>query len=117
MQQDYLQIRVLEVAPQVLVSGQLFAADLGLLAKQGVRTIVDNRTDADMEGQPSAADLAGVAEEHGMSYVHFPVPPGSISSADVEAFATLCEELERPLHIFGRSAGPSIKIWEMAESP
>ena len=35
MKQDYLQIRVLEVAPQVYACGPLFESDLSLLAKQG----------------------------------------------------------------------------------
>ena len=34
MKQDYLQMRVLELAPQVYASGQLFESDLQLLAKQ-----------------------------------------------------------------------------------
>ena len=45
LKQDYLQIRVLELAPQVYVCGQLFETDVQLLARQGVRTIVNNRPD------------------------------------------------------------------------
>ena len=39
MQQDYLQMRVLELAPQVYVTGQLFEQDLKLIAKQDVREL------------------------------------------------------------------------------
>ena len=115
LQQDYLQIRVLELGPQVFVSGQLFEQDVKLLARQGVRSIVNNRADGEAPGQPPSADLAKVAEEHGVTYVHFPVNPRSISEQDVEAFAKLCEDLERPLHLFSRSGARSMKIWEMAE--
>ena len=62
MKQDYLQMRVLEVAPQVYASGQLFEADLQLVAKQGVRSIVDTRPDNEAPGQPSFANLQKVAE-------------------------------------------------------
>lgn len=116
MQQDYLQIRVLELAPEVYVSGQLFEHDVRLVAKQGVRSIMDNRPDGESAGQPLSADLAKVAEELGMDFVHFPVDPGSITAEDVEAFAKACDELARPLLIFSRSGGRSTKIWEMAES-
>ena len=68
MKQDYLQIRVLEMAPQVYVCGQLFETDMQLLAKQGVRTIVNNRFDDESTGQPKSAELAKVAEELGMTY-------------------------------------------------
>ena len=109
-------MRVLELAPQVYVSGQLFEQDLRLAAKQGVRSIMNNRSDGESMGQPSSADLAKVAEELGMAFVHFPIDPKSITRQDVEAFAKVCDELERPLLIFSRSGARSTKIWEMAES-
>ena len=115
MKQDYLQIRVLELAPQVTVSGQLFEQDVKLLARQGVRSIVNNRPDGESPGQPSSSDLAAVAEEHGVAYLHFPVIPGSIAAEDAEAFAKACDGLERPLHGFSRSGARSMKIWELAE--
>ena len=116
MQQDYLQIRVLELGPQVTVSGQLFEHDVKLLAKQGVRSIINNRADGETPGQPRSADLARVAEACGVNYVHLPIDPRSINEKDVEKFASACDELKRPLHIFSRSGARSMKIWEMAES-
>ena len=116
MKQDYLQIKALELAPQVYVCGQLFEQDLKLVAKQGVRSIMNNRPDNESIGQPLSAELAKVAEELGMAFVQFPVNPRSITRQDAEAFAKACDELERPLLIFCRSGARSTKIWEMAES-
>jgi uncharacterized protein (TIGR01244 family) len=89
-------MRVLELAPQVYVSGQVFEADLKLAAKQNVRSIVNNRPDDETAGQPRSADLARVAEELGMTFVHFPLE-------------------SRPLLVFSGSGVRSTKIWEMAE--
>lgn len=111
-----MQIRVLEVAPQVYASGQLFATDLELVAKQGVRSIMNTRPDNESTGQPLSADLAKVAEELGITFVHFPVDPGSISRKTAAAFAKACDELKRPLVVCGRSGAQSTKIWETAES-
>ena len=108
-------MRVLELAPEVYVTGQLFEQDLKLIAKQDVRTIMDNRSDEEAMEQPLSTDLAKAAEALGMSFVHFPVDPGPITDQAVEAFAQACDGLERPLLIFGQSAARSIKIWEMAE--
>ena len=116
MRQDYLQIKALELAPDVYVCGQLFEDDLQLVAKQGVRSIMNNRPDDETLGQPLSADLATVAEKLGMAFAHFPVDPRVITEQDVEAFAKVCAELERPLLIFCRSGARSTKIWEMAES-
>jgi len=109
-------MRVLELAPQVYVSGQLFEHDLRLAAKQGVRSIMNNRPDGEALGQPESADLAKTAEALGMTFVHLPVDPRSITAQDVEEFAKACDELERPLLIFCRSGARSTKIWQLAES-
>ena len=116
LQQDYLQIRVLELGPRVFVSGQLFEQDVKLLARQGVRSIVNNRADDEAPGQPRSADLAKVAEEFGVTYLHFPVDPRSIDREVVQSFASACENLERPLHLFSRSGARSMRIWELAEA-
>ena len=116
MRQDYLQIRVLELAPEVYVCGQLFETDVRIVAGQGVRSIMNNRPDNESVGQPLSADLQKAATEAGLNYVHLPVDARSISSRDVEVFARACGELERPLLIFCRSGARSTRIWELAES-
>lgn len=115
MRQDYLQMRVLEVAPQVYASGPLFETDLNLLAKQGVRSIMNTRPDGESAGQPLSSDLAKAAESLGITLVHFPVESGSITAQDAQAFAQACDELERPLVVCGRSGAQSTRIWETAE--
>ena len=116
MKQDYLQMRVLELAPQVYASGQLFEQDLRLAAKQGVRSIVNNRADGESVGQPSSADLANIAEEVGITFVHFPVESNLFNRQDVENFARIRDDLERPLILFCRSGARSMRLWELAES-
>jgi sulfide:quinone oxidoreductase len=108
-------MRVLELAPQVYVSGQLFEHDIRLAAKQGVRSIMNNRPDGESVGQPLSADLAKVAEELGMTFMYLPVDPRAITSEDVAEFAKARDDLERPLLIFCRSGGRSAKLWELAE--
>lgn len=112
-----MQIRVLEVAPQVYACGPLFESDLKLLAKQKVRTIIITRPDDESPGQPTAADLASAAEEYGITCVHFPVVDArSMSAETAKEFAGAVEDLERPMMVCGRSGGYSTRVWETAES-
>ena len=108
-------MRVLELAPQVFVTGQLYEHDVRLAAKQGVRTIMNNRPDGEAPGQPLSADLAKVAEELGVTYVYHPIVPPSVTREDVEDFGRVCEQLDRPLLTFCRSGARSTRMWEMAE--
>jgi uncharacterized protein (TIGR01244 family) len=116
VKQDYLQMRVLELAPQVYASGQLFESDLQLLARQGVRSIVITRPDNEAADQPLASDLAKAADEFGITVLHFPVDAGSMTREVAEAFMKACDELARPLMVCGRSGGQSTRRWETAES-
>jgi uncharacterized protein (TIGR01244 family) len=108
-------MRVFELGPQVYVSGQLFEHDVRLMAKQGVRSIMNNRPDGESMGQPLSADLAKIAEELGMTFVHVPIDPRAITKQVVEEFAKACDELERPLLIYCRSGARSTTVWELAE--
>ena len=116
MKQDYLQMKVLELAPQVYVSGQVFEDDLKLAAGQNVRTIINNRTDDETIGQPKSADLAKAAEALGMTLVHFPIESRKISRETAAEFAKVCDGLERPMLVFSATGVRSTKLWEMAES-
>jgi sulfide:quinone oxidoreductase len=116
MQKDYLQMRVLEVAPQVFASGQLFVTDLDLIAKQGVRSIVCVRPDGEAPDQPLAVDLASAAEEHGIAFAHFPLDYKTITAEIANEFMQTCDRLKRPMLVCGRSGAHSTRAWETAES-
>lgn len=115
MEQDYLQLRVLEVASRVFACGPLFETDLTLLAKQGVRSVVSTRPDNESPGQPLSADLAKAAEDLGIVFVHCPIEPGPVRGPAVEKFAAACEPLKRPLFVSSHSGGRATQIWETAE--
>lgn len=116
MKKDYLQMRVLEVAPQVFASGQLFATDLELISRQGVRSIMYIRPDGESPGQPVAADLAKAADDLGITLVHFPLDPASITADMANEFMQACDRLKRPMLLCGRSGAHSTRAWETAES-
>ncbi len=116
LKQDYLQMRVLELAPEVYVSGQVFETDMKLAAGGGVRTIVNNRFDDETPGQPSSAALAKAADEHGIEFVHFPVEPKAISDDQLDEYAKLCDGLKRPILVFSRTGARSTRLWEMMEA-
>ncbi len=109
-------MRVLEPAPEVYASGELFVTDLKLEAGQGVRRIVNNRFDNETEGRPSSAELAKAADEQGIEFVHFPVQPKAISDDQLEAYARLCDGLKRPVLVFSRTGARSTRLWEMMEA-
>jgi sulfide:quinone oxidoreductase len=116
MTAEYFAMRVLQLEPDVYVTGQLFERELDAAARQGVRTIVNNRPDDEAAGQPKSADLQRAAEALGMTFVYFPVVSGRITGDNVDGFRALREDLERPMLIFCRTGARSTQLWELCDS-
>ena len=74
------------LAPGLTVSGQLDAADLDRLAREGVRRVVNVRPDGEKPAQLPATEAARIAAENGMQYRHIPVTMQSLSIEAVHAF-------------------------------
>jgi sulfide:quinone oxidoreductase len=116
MTAEYFAMRVLQLEPDVYVTGQIFERDLETASKQGIRTVINNRPDDESLGQPASSDLQRAAEELGIRFVHFPVVSGRITEADIEAFSKLRDELERPMLVFCRSGARSTQLWEFCDA-
>jgi sulfide:quinone oxidoreductase len=99
------------------VAEQITADDLVDLAQAGFRTVISNRPDGEVVGQPLAADLAAEAERHGLAYRHLPVKSGCITAADVEALVDVLGTLSGPFLAFCRSGTRSTVLWALAEAP
>ena len=109
---EYLQMRVLELAPDVYVTGQLFEDTVRAAARQGVKTIINNRPDHEAPDQPLTADLQKQAEELGLSFVYQPVVSGRMTAEDVEDFRGIYTDIEKPLLIFCRTGARSTQLFE-----
>lgn len=115
MSGDYFRMRVLELAPDVYVTGQIYQHDFQVIAEQGIKSIVNNRPDGEAMDQPRTADLASIARDLGIKYVDVPVISGAMTRQNVEDFRRISKDLERPMLIFCRTGARSTKLWELAE--
>jgi uncharacterized protein (TIGR01244 family) len=105
-------MRVLELAPDVYVTGQLFDDTVKVAAKQGIKTIINNRPDHESPGQPLSEDLQKVAEELGVNFIFQPVVSGAMTPRDVEVFREIYKDIEKPVLIFCRTGARSTRLFE-----
>ena len=63
------------------------ATDIGIVAAQGVRTIINNRPDGEEQTQPASAELKATAEALGLGFVELPITPGMGEAGDDTRFA------------------------------
>jgi uncharacterized protein (TIGR01244 family) len=96
-------------APQISVD------DVEEAARQGYRTIINNRPDDEAGGQPSSREIEAAAKAAGLAYFHVPVVGGP-TPQQVETTQRILEDAPRPVLAFCRSGTRSIVTWSLAEA-
>jgi sulfide:quinone oxidoreductase len=98
------------VAPQVSPS------DIADLAKEGVKTLINNRPDSEEPGQLSSAEARAQAEKLGLQYIYLPVRSDTITAADVDAFARALETSPKPILAHCRSGTRCYLLWAATQA-
>ena len=91
--------------------GQIDSSHLAEIAKQGYKSVINNRPDG--EGgpdQPSNASIQAEAEKLGLNYV----VPGAFTPAQVQEMARLLKTLPGPILAFCRSGARSTNLYQLA---
>ncbi|MDO8273651.1 MAG: TIGR01244 family sulfur transferase [Gammaproteobacteria bacterium] len=97
------------------VAEQLNVSDVADLAAQGVKSLICNRPDGEVAGQPSYAEIAAAAQQQGMSIRHVPIVSGQFGPADVQAFGAALAELPQPVVAYCRTGTRSINLWALVQ--
>ncbi|MCK7548482.1 TIGR01244 family sulfur transferase [Marinobacter koreensis] len=100
----------------ISVSPQISVEDVAEAARLGFKTLVANRPDHEEPGQPAMADIAAAAKEHGLEWVYMPVESGNITDADVDAFAPMIRDAEKPVLAFCRSGTRCTVLWALSSA-
>ncbi|EMP55456.1 beta-lactamase hydrolase-like protein [Marinobacter santoriniensis NKSG1] len=100
----------------ISVSPQISVEDVAEAARLGFKTLVANRPDHEEPGQPAMADIAAAAKEHGLEWVYMPVASGNITDADVDAFAPMIRDAEKPVLAFCRSGTRCTVLWALSSA-
>lgn len=112
-----MSLSVSPIAADICVAPQLTPDAMAEVARQGFRSVVNNRPD--FEGgsdQPTSARIEAAAIAAGLVYRYLPVAGNYQSPDEIAAFAALAAELPRPLLLFCRSGARSTKLYFAAQA-
>ncbi len=99
------------------VREQLLPEQLAEAARQGFRSVINNRPDSEEPGQPTSAQVAAAAHAAGLEYRHIPVIPGQITDDAIEAFDKAMAEMPKPILGFCRTGTRAAMLWGLAKAP
>ena len=98
----------------VAVAGQLAPADMASAAAAGYATIVNNRPDGEVPGQPAGAAIEAAARAAGLGYAAIPVGLAGIGPGEIAAMADAVAAATGPLLAFCRSGTRSTHLWALS---
>ncbi len=107
-------MQVHHINQQYRVADQITCADLGLLAAQGIKTIICCRPDGEDADQPSFLAIKDAATQHDIRVAYLPVVSGHISDAQVDQFKQMYTASSKPVLGYCRSGMRAISLWTLA---
>ncbi len=105
-----------KIDDDISVAPQITPDEVAEAARLGFRTLVANRPDQEEPGQPAMAEMEAAAREHGLAWVYLPVESGNILDSDVDTFAPMFEQAEKPVLAFCRSGTRSSVLWALSSA-
>jgi len=103
------------VTDDISVSPQIGPDDVAQAAAQGFRTIINNRPDGEVPGQPTGHEIEQAAREAGLAYFHIPVRGGP-TAEQVAATEQVVSEAAKPVLAYCRTGTRSIITWALAQA-
>lgn len=92
------------VVSDVLAVGEFPTAEqLGILAKAGFKSIINNQPDGEVERFPGSASIAADAKRVGLGHAYAPITTRTPSSDELAAMAKALETLPAPIYAFDYS--------------
>ncbi len=99
-----------KLTDDVYVGGQVMPVDMEDLSARGIRTIINNRPEGEMPGQPGNEALEAAAKAAGIAYVWLPMA-GGLSMELIEGSIDAYSGLPGPKLAFCASGMRSVALW------
>jgi uncharacterized protein (TIGR01244 family) len=101
-----------QIAPDFWVAPQLGPEDFAAAKAMGIRTVINNRPEAE-PGAMASAEAEAAARAAGLDYAFLPVISGGLRFEDVEAFGETLAANAGPFLAFCRTGTRSTHLWAL----
>jgi uncharacterized protein (TIGR01244 family) len=96
--------------------GQITPDDVSEIARQGYKSIINNRPDGEAgPQQPLNAEIEIAAKALGLNYAYLPVVSGQITLEQAQEMSRLLETMPGPILAFCRSGARSTNLYMLAQ--
>lgn len=101
---------------RISVAGQIEPGDLEAVKAAGFTTIVNNRPDGEVPGQPDNAAIQAVADKLGLTYHYIPMGREGVTPEMVDGTRAALEGSDGPILCFCRTGTRSTTLWALSQA-
>ena len=100
-----------QLTPRHFVSDQLVPEDFAVLAAQGIKSVINNRPDAEAADQPPSNELEQAASLVGIDYVYSPIVTQFLTPEELEENQRALRAMKTPICAFCRTGARAAITW------
>lgn len=100
----------------ISVTSQISCDDIKQIERQGFKTIICNRPDAESSDQTAADDIAVIAKNSAIEFIHIPITPGIFNEQDISDFSAVLHGAEHPILAYCRTGTRSATLWALSQA-
>jgi len=93
------------------VSDQLLEENFEALASQGIKSIINNRPDAESPDHPDSQTLERLAKSAGLAYVYAPITTQTLTADELTTNRQAFDKLDKPICAFCRTGARAAITW------
>jgi uncharacterized protein (TIGR01244 family) len=101
---------------EISVAEQISPADVSYIAQQGFKTILCNRPDGEVDGQPTIDAIKQAAEDCGIDIIFQPVLTSGITDQNIKDFSVITDNVKGPMLAYCRTGTRCTFLWALSES-
>jgi len=108
-------MKISRIDAEISFSDQLTSEDLGELDQAGIKSIICNRPNHEVEDEHSTLQIEKHAQALGIELLYLPVVHSEINANDVADFERAFEATPKPVHAYCRSGTRAITLWSLMQ--
>ncbi len=109
-------MNVKNISDKISVTSQISCDDIKQIKRQGFKTIICNRPDAESSDQTDAEELAKAADELDIEFIYMPITPNNFSEQDISDFGAALNNTEHPILAYCRTGTRSTTLWALSQA-
>ena len=107
-------MKLQQLTENVYIADQINLSDLDDFVRLGIKTVVNNRPDQELNA-PISQEVAKRAKELGLDYHYIPITPGEYSLEKINIMNKVLAEVKAPLVAYCRTGNRSISLWALSQ--